>query len=46
MMRFIKELDKAGFDVSAKAPEVHCKLFEDNVGALTMARTPKMRPLG
>ena len=25
-------------------PEIHCKAFEDNSGALEMARLPKMRP--
>jgi hypothetical protein len=44
LIRLIKELDAAGFDVNSKTPEIHCKLFEDNVGALTMAKTPKMRP--
>ena len=27
-----------------KTPTVHCKVFEDNLGALEMARMPKMRP--
>ena len=25
-------------------PKVHCRAFEDNSGALEMARSPKMRP--
>ena len=27
-----------------KTPVVHCKVFEDNSGALEMGRLPKMRP--
>jgi hypothetical protein len=43
-MRLIKELHKAGFDVPHATPEVHCKVFEDNTGALIMAQSPKIRP--
>jgi hypothetical protein len=43
-MRLVKELSAAGFHVNTTTPTVHCKVFEDNVGALTMAQTPKMRP--
>jgi hypothetical protein len=44
LMDLAKELAKAGFDMGTKTPKVHCKAFEDNSGALKMARTPKMRP--
>jgi hypothetical protein len=44
MMELVKELTKAGFDLGTKTPKVHCKAFEDNGGALEMARTPKMLP--
>jgi hypothetical protein len=30
--------------INEKKPTVHCKVFEDNSGALEMARLPKMRP--
>ena len=30
-------------DVKAQ-PKVHCKVFEDNAGAIEMTRVPKMRP--
>jgi hypothetical protein len=43
-MELAKELAKAGFNMGTKTPEVHCKAFEDNSGALEMARTSKMRP--
>jgi Reverse transcriptase (RNA-dependent DNA polymerase)/GAG-pre-integrase domain len=44
LMRLIQELAQAGFDVSSQSPKVHCRVFEDNSGALAMATTPKMRP--
>lgn len=44
LMRLVTELDKAGFSMSTVTPKVHCKVFEDNSGALEMAKTPKMRP--
>jgi Reverse transcriptase (RNA-dependent DNA polymerase) len=44
LMRLIKELHNAGFDVPHSTPEVHCKVFEDNSGALIMAQSPKIRP--
>jgi Reverse transcriptase (RNA-dependent DNA polymerase)/GAG-pre-integrase domain len=44
LMRLITELRDAGFDIPGTPPKVHCKTFEDNSGALEMARTPKLRP--
>lgn len=44
MMRLINEMKDNGFDLPINTPEVHCKVFEDNNGALEMAQTPKMRP--
>jgi Reverse transcriptase (RNA-dependent DNA polymerase)/GAG-pre-integrase domain len=44
LMRLITELADAGFDFPVEVPQVHCKVFEDNSGALEMARVPKMRP--
>jgi hypothetical protein len=43
-MRLINELNDNGFKIRAETPRVHCKAFEDNSGALEMARTPKMWP--
>jgi hypothetical protein len=43
-MELIKELEQAGFALSRVKPKVYCKAFEDNEGALEMARSPKMRP--
>jgi hypothetical protein len=44
LMRLVKELKQAGFDINSDTPLVHCKVFEDNSGALEMAKVPKMRP--
>jgi Reverse transcriptase (RNA-dependent DNA polymerase)/GAG-pre-integrase domain len=44
LMRLVKELASAGFGMSTTQPKIHCRVFEDNSGALAMARTPKMRP--
>jgi hypothetical protein len=43
-MRLVEELAKAGFKFMCNTPTVHCKVFEDNSGALAMAQTPKLRP--
>ena len=44
LMNLVLELKNAGFDMNTAVPKIHCKVFEDNSGALEMARTPKMRP--
>jgi hypothetical protein len=44
LMRLVQELAGAGFQLAVETPTIHCKVFEDNSGALEMARTPKMRP--
>ena len=33
-----------GITTVSAVPDVYCKAFEDNSGALELARTPKMRP--
>jgi hypothetical protein len=43
MMDLLKEMKEKGFDVQVQ-PTVHCKLFEDNSGALEQARVAKYRP--
>ena len=43
LMALMKEARKQGFDIAPKA-SIHCTAFEDNTGALEMARVPKMRP--
>jgi Reverse transcriptase (RNA-dependent DNA polymerase) len=44
LMELARELSDAGFNLGVSTPKIHCKAFEDNSGALEMARTPKLRP--
>jgi hypothetical protein len=44
LMNLINEFKQHGFEVINKEPRVYCKSFEDNSGALELARLPKMRP--
>jgi hypothetical protein len=44
LMHLIDEAKLKGWRTVDEAPKIHCKVFEDNVGALEMARLPKMRP--
>jgi hypothetical protein len=43
-MHLIKEMKTRGFNVGDTTPTVKCTLFEDNSGALCLARAPAMRP--
>ena len=44
MMELLKELKKAGFPVTPHQAKVHCKVFEDNSGAIEIAKEKKFRP--
>jgi hypothetical protein len=44
LMELIKELQQHGYDFTATKPTVHCRVFEDNSGAIELAKVPKMRP--
>jgi hypothetical protein len=44
LMQLIKEMQGLGFDLTEDKPKVHCKVFEDNSGALIMATEHKTRP--
>ena len=44
IMQLVEEVKKKGFQVICTAPFVYCKAFEDNSGALELARLPKLRP--
>ncbi len=44
-MELVKELKGQGFDMVSTQPTVHCRVFEDNSGALEIAKVPKMCPL-
>ena len=36
--------ERLGFIDTSAVPKIHCKAFEDNIGALELAKVPKMRP--
>ena len=44
IMNIAKEMESLGFDVPGTQPKVHCRVFEDNAGALHMATNDKFRP--
>jgi hypothetical protein len=44
IMCLLEEAQKKGIKVNAKPCKVHCKVFEDNEGAIEIAMVPKMRP--
>ena len=43
IMQLLDEMKEAGFPVGSTTPKVHCKVFEDNSGALEMAKVHKHR---
>jgi hypothetical protein len=43
-MELVKEMKQKGYGVGSTQPTVKCTLFEDNSGALTLAKAPAMRP--
>jgi hypothetical protein len=44
MISFLEELIEAGFKFNVTNAKIICKAFEDNEGALEMAKSPKFRP--
>ena len=44
VMALMKEAQARKLPVNAVSPTVHCRLFEDNSGAIEIAKVPKMRP--
>ena len=44
IMSIMQELNKQGWGFATKMTSVHCRVFEDNSGALELAKVPKMRP--
>ena len=44
LMELIREMRDQGFDIKSATPTVHCKVFEDNSGALEIATVHKVRP--
>ena len=43
MMKHLEQLKKT-LKIESKRPSVKCKLFEDNNGAIELAKAPKIRP--
>jgi hypothetical protein len=44
LMELMKEAQQMKLPITPTPPKLHCKLFEDNSGALEIAKVPKMRP--
>ncbi|KAL7479730.1 hypothetical protein ACHAW6_008691 [Cyclotella cf. meneghiniana] len=44
IMALLHEMRERQFHVICEAPRIYCKAFEDNSGALELARLPKLRP--
>ena len=45
LMKLLKEMKKQGLQVLDHHPKVHCKVFQDNSGALEIATAHKWRPM-
>ena len=44
LIQLLKEVVAHKIDANLQPTTIHCKAFEDNSGALEMAKVPKMRP--
>ena len=44
LIELMDEVIGHGIDIHHVPPKIHCKVFEDNSGAIEMARMPKIRP--
>jgi hypothetical protein len=44
VMNLLQEMREQDYQVICTEPHVYCKVFEDNSGALELARLPKLRP--
>ena len=44
LMGILMEARENGLQITDVPPKIHCTVFEDNSGALELARLPKMRP--
>jgi hypothetical protein len=44
LIYFLREAKTKGIPVNINNAAIHCKIFEDNSGAIEMAKVPKMRP--
>ena len=44
VINLLKELKEKGFEINNSNAKVHCKVFEDNTGAIEIAKEDKYRP--
>lgn len=44
LMALLKEMSSKGFIQIHDGPDIHCRVFEDNSGAIEIAKTAKYRP--
>jgi len=44
LMALMKEAQQMRLPIRPLSPKIHCKVFEDNTGAIEIAKVPKMRP--
>lgn len=44
IMRLLREMQNRGYPIATANARVHCRVFEDNSGALEMAKVHKYRP--
>ena len=44
IIELLKEMKGNGYDIKSTQPKVHCRVFEDNSGALEIAKVHKYRP--
>jgi hypothetical protein len=44
MMSLLKEMKLFGIKIPSASPKAFCKLFDDNAGAIYLAKVPRMRP--
>jgi len=44
ILNLMEELQEQGVSIMNSNAEINCKVFEDNLGALTIATLPKIRP--
>jgi len=44
LMELAKEMQQRGFLIASTTPRIHCKVFEDNSGAIEIATHHKYRP--
>ena len=44
LMALLQEMSTRGFIPTMDGPEIHCQVFEDNSGAIEIAKTTKYRP--